>query len=120
VRLDEAKLEQLRRWGHALREAESEGSAAAGRAILMLIEELERSRLELLREREQLERVDPVSNIAVAAETAEGDQVAAALRGRLQRALDRDSDEEAGPSVETSRESTSSARSWIETLRRQK
>jgi hypothetical protein len=107
--MDEAKLEELRRWGHALREADSEQSAAAGRAILMLIEELERSRLELLREREQLDRLDAVAKSEVDAGT--GDRVEAALHGRLQRAL--------GPSEESGSESVS-PRSWIETLRRQK
>ena len=69
VRLDEPKLEALRRWGQALREAGSEESVAAGRAILMLVEELERVRLELRRAREQLDRVDPVSNNEVDAGT---------------------------------------------------
>ena len=115
MRLDEAKVEELRRWGQALRGASSEGSVAAGRAILMLIEELEHSRLELRRAREQLEGLDhPVS---------------AALHGRLQQALGQDSDqsldarpvsaEEAGQSAETDTE-TNSVHSWIETLRRQK
>jgi hypothetical protein len=115
MRLDEAKVEELRHWGQALRGASSEGSVAAGRAILMLIEELERSRLELRRAREQLEGVDhPVSS---------------ALHGRLQQALSQDSDqsleirpvsvEESGQRVETDTETTS-VHSWIETLRRQK
>lgn len=127
MRLDEPKLEALRRWGQALREAGSEESVAAGRAILMLVEELERVRLELRRAREQLDRVDPVSNNEVDAGT--GDPVASALNGRLQRVLGRDSDqsleappepvEETGPSVESDSETTS-AHSWIETLRRQK
>lgn len=47
MRLDEAKLEALRRWGQGLRGASTEEHAAAGRAILMLIEEIERLRLEL-------------------------------------------------------------------------
>jgi len=121
LRLDEAKLEELRRWGQALREAGSEGSVAAGRAILMLIEDLERLRLELLRAREQLERAE--------ADAGTGDPVASALHGRLQQALGQDSDqslesrpgsvEEPGPRVESGRETTL-ARSWIETLRRQK
>ena len=115
MRLDEAKLEELRRWAEALRGASSEGSVAAGRAILMLIEELERLRVELWRVGEQLEGVDqPVSS---------------ALHGRLQGVLSQDSDqsgeirpvwvEKSGQSVETETESTS-VHSWIETLRRQK
>jgi hypothetical protein len=127
MRLDELKLEELRRWGQALREAGGEESCAAGRAILMLIEEVERLRLELGRARDELERADPVSNIEV--DAGMGDPVASALRGRLQRAVGRDSDrsleagpesvEETYPSVESELETTA-ARSWIETLRRQK
>jgi hypothetical protein len=47
MRLDEAKLEALRLWGQDLRGASGEEQAAAGRTILMLIEEIERLRLEL-------------------------------------------------------------------------
>ena len=127
MRLDEPKLEELRRWGQALREAGSEESVAAGRAILILVEELERLRLELRRARDQLDRVDAVSNNEVDAGT--GDPVASALNARLQRVLGRDSDqslearpepvEETDPSMESDSETTS-AQSWIETLRRQK
>jgi hypothetical protein len=46
IHLDEAKLEALRRWGQGLRGARTEEHAAAGRAILMLIAEVERLRLE--------------------------------------------------------------------------
>jgi hypothetical protein len=127
--LDETKLEELRHWGEALREAPRDESVAAGRAILMLIDELERLRLRL-RVRptgEQPARLDPMSNTDVDAGT--GEATAAALHGRLQRLLGRDSDqslearpeavEEASPRVELERD-TASARSWIETLRRQK
>jgi hypothetical protein len=114
--LDPAKLEELRRWGEALREAGSEESAAAGRAILMLTEELERLRLELWRLREQLEPGEPVSGSEV--EVGMGDPVASALHGRLERALGRDLDQ-SGQGVESDGE-PGSARSWIETLRRQR
>jgi hypothetical protein len=93
----------------------------------MLIEELERLRLELRRAREQLERVDPVSNNEV--DGATGDPVAPALHGRLRRMLRRDSGqsrearpepvEDTDPSVESDSETTP-AHSWIEMLRRQK
>ena len=127
--LDETKLEELRHWGEALREAPGEESVAAGRAILMLIDELERLRLRLrLRPTgEQPARLDPISNTEPDAE--EGNSTTAALHGRLQRLLGRDSDqsvearpeaiEEESPSVELERD-TAAARSWIETLRRQK
>jgi hypothetical protein len=126
--LDETKLEELRHWGEALREAPRDESVAAeDRAILMLIDELERLRLRLrLRPTgEQPARLDPISNTDVDAGT--GEATATALHGRLQRLLGRDSDQslEARPeaveeaSVELARD-TAAARSWIETLRGQK
>jgi hypothetical protein len=42
LRLDEQKLETLRRWGDGLQDATGEELRAAGRAILLLIEEIER------------------------------------------------------------------------------
>jgi hypothetical protein len=91
----------------------------------MLIEELERLRVELRRARDQSERVDTVSNN----DAAQWGPVASALHGRLERALGRDSnrsvearpepDEQTDPSEESTSETTS-AHSWIETLRRQK
>ena len=45
--LDEEKLEMLHRWGEGLRRDEREEVAAAGRAILMLVEEVERLHVEL-------------------------------------------------------------------------
>jgi hypothetical protein len=124
MRLDEAKVDELRRWAQSLQEAAGEESVAAGRAILMLIEELDRSRVELFRTRELLERVAPMSNSEV--DAGAGDSVALGLQGRLRRVLGRDSGrreagadsvEEPYSSVETDSE-TAAARSWIETLRR--
>jgi hypothetical protein len=124
MRLDEAKVDELRRWAQSLQEAAGEESVAAGRAILMLIEELDRSRVELLRTRELLERVAPRSNSEV--DAGAGDSIALGLQGRLRRVLGRDSGrreagadsvEEPYSSVETDSE-TAAARSWIETLRR--
>ena len=127
--LDETKLEELRHWGEALRKAPSEESVAAGRAILMLIDELERLqlRLRLRPTGEQPSRLDPMANTDV--EAGPGEAPATALHGRLQRLLGRDSDqsvearpeevEEASPRVDLERD-TAEARSWIETLRRQK
>jgi hypothetical protein len=127
MRLDEDKLEALRRWGVGLREAGSEESAAAGRAILMLIEELERLHLEELRAREQLSHLTQVAS-AEAAQDA-GERVASTLHGRVQKVLRRDSDsspgaraafvEDAGLGPEAD-EARTSAQSWIEALRRPK
>jgi hypothetical protein len=121
MRLDDDKLEALRRWGQDLRLGGSQEHAAVGRAILMLIEEIERLRLELLRTREQLDRVD---QDAV-------EPVEATLHGRVQEAIERDPEsspesqpelvEEASWDAESeSARTTISPQSWIETLRRQK
>jgi hypothetical protein len=45
--LDAEKLETLRRWGEGLREVGSEEFAAAGRAILLLLNEIDRLHIEL-------------------------------------------------------------------------
>jgi hypothetical protein len=45
--LDEEKLETLRRWGEGLTRDGREEVAAAGRAILMLVEEVERLHVDL-------------------------------------------------------------------------
>ena|SRR5215472_12408666 len=106
MRLEDDQIEALRRWGQALRDAGDEEHAPAGRAILMLLEEVERLRLEL------------------AADT--GDALASTLRGRLQQAarhesssLPEDRQESAegtgsGPRVDRA---TSSPEAWIEALR---
>jgi hypothetical protein len=99
--LEEDKLEALRRWGRGLRDAGGEEHAAAGRAILMLIEEVERLRLDLLRTREQLIRDDLTTD-----DGDTGDPLASTLRGRVSRATRR-------PRGATSPEA------WIESLRRQ-
>lgn len=128
MRLDEAKLEELRRWGQALREAADEGSVAAGRAILMLGEELDRLRLELRRTREQLDRLDRGANAGV--DAGPRATVESTLHGRLQRVLGRDADQSRAaarpgsggdPAPNAERDSnTAAARTWIETLRGQK
>jgi hypothetical protein len=51
-RLDEAKLETLRRWGLGLGDDPREEVRAAGRAILMLIEEVEHLHVDLWHARE--------------------------------------------------------------------
>jgi hypothetical protein len=45
-RLDEEKIELLRRWGVGLQSDERDELRAAGRAILLLIEEIERLHVE--------------------------------------------------------------------------
>ena len=125
MHLDEEKLEALRRWGEGLRQAASEEHVAAGRAILMLIEDIERLHIDLSCA-QQPGRAAPVVSDA-AAEDLEG-PVPSTLHERLQQVLGRDSDsearaelslEEAGSGVESDRPTTSPD-SWIEALRRQK
>ena len=64
---------------------DAEEYAAAGRAILMLIDELERLRIELWRAREQLSRVPSVSANEAAESMAE--QIASTLHQRPQGCL---------------------------------
>jgi hypothetical protein len=77
MRLDDDKLDALRRWGARLRDTDGEEEiAAAGRAILLLVEEVERLRLELWSLREQSSR----------------EPAALALHRRLQRTIAADED----------------------------
>jgi hypothetical protein len=121
MRLDDEKVEALRRWGQALREARSEQQAAAGRAILILIEENERLRLELSRTREQWDGGD-----SEVAEDHVG-SVASTLHERLQPAISGatgSSSPDRSESVEGSGEERGkvapSPEAWIESLRRQR
>ena len=50
-RLDEDKLEQLRRWGAGLAATEDEELRATGKAILLLIDEIEALHVELWNEK---------------------------------------------------------------------
>jgi hypothetical protein len=120
--LDEEKLEALRSWGERLRQAGVEESAAVGRAILMLVEEIDRLHIELWQA-----RMRPSAEEGESAETdgatgsVEG-QVTSSLHGRLHRALRRDAAaepvEESGS--DTPSDSTTSPQAWIAALRRQK
>jgi hypothetical protein len=114
MHLEDDKLEALLRWGQGLRDAGGEERAAAGRAILMLIEEIERLRLELSRTRNQSTRED------LATGQVDGDTdepLASTLRGRLPRAATRDS--EPTRSGAGGGSATTSPETWIESLRRQ-
>src|SRR3954462_6272538 len=118
VRLDEEKLEALRSWGERLRQADGEESAAVGRAILMLVEEIDRLHIELWHARLQpsgetsVEAVDPTED--------EGEPVASSLHARVQRMLRRDSAAPVEQPVSGADEDrTSSAKAWIAALRRE-
>src|SRR5919204_6466442 len=121
MRLDEDKLKALRRWGRGLQQAGSEESAAAGRAILMLIAEIEQLQIDLRLVHEQLSRVGPPSSDEAAGSPEE--PLASTLHERLQRVLRRDSNssprerpqsgEESGSGIGTDR-TTTSPQAWIE------
>jgi hypothetical protein len=57
-RLDEDKIEQLRRWGSGLASAESDELRATGKAILLLIEEIEALHVDLWNAKTALEFTD--------------------------------------------------------------
>jgi hypothetical protein len=124
MRLDEDRLEALRRWGRGLEQAGGEESAAAGRAILMLISEIEQLQIDLRLVGEQLSRVGLPSSDEAAGSPEE--PFASTLHERLQRVLGRDSEssrarpqsgEESGSGMGTDR-TTTSPQAWLETLRR--
>jgi hypothetical protein len=123
--LDEERLEALRRWGRGLEEAGGEESAAAGRAILMLIAEVERLQIELGVVRGRLGGAG-ASSSEEAVESPE-EPVVSTLQERLQRVLRRESGssprsrprpgEETRSGTESDR-TTTSPQAWIEALRR--
>ena len=124
MRLDEEKLEALRGWGERLGESTSEEHAAIGRAILMLVEEIDRLHIDLWHRRMQPSEggpVEPVEPVEAPELPEERDtRVASSLHGRLQRVLRRG---EAADSPAPSRpapEGDASVQAWIDTLRRQK
>jgi hypothetical protein len=107
VQLDEEKLEALRSWGEGLRQASGEEYAAVGRAILMLVEEIDRLHIELWHARMQPRDAEPVID----------------LHARLEQALRRDDVDdpvEESPAPITETVPTRSPQAWIAALRRQK
>ena len=68
-RLDEEKLALLRRWGEGLTVDGREEVRAAGRAILMLSDEIERLHIDLWHARDQ--QSEPSGDIGDAVESAE-------------------------------------------------
>lgn len=123
MRLDEHKLEALRHWGNALQQAGTDEYAAAGRAILMLIDEVEQLQTELRYATE-------VRSAAVWRASGESvndmseTPVAATLHERLHRALGRQPPSsprglEPAEAAESETEAPSS-QTWIESLRQRK
>ena len=58
-RLDEDKIDQLRRWGSGLASAESDELRATGKAILLLIDEIEALHVDLWNAKAALEAPAP-------------------------------------------------------------
>jgi hypothetical protein len=77
-RLDEEKIELLRRWGEGLERDDREEVRAAGRAILLLIEEIDRLHVDLWNERTAARGVTEE-------ELAEAPDVHLSLRSRLRQ-----------------------------------
>ena len=120
MQLDEEKLEALRSWGEKLRQAGGEEYAAVGRAILMLVEEIDRLHIELWHARIQPRTSEPLA--ADAAAKSEEEPVESSLHTRLQKVLGRDAtpDPVEEPEPETERAASPSPQAWIAALRRQK
>jgi hypothetical protein len=81
-RLDESKIEQLRAWGAGLADGGNQELRATGKAILLLIEEIERLHVDLWNAKTTQDQDQPVH--------ADGDREVQAslnrtLRGRLSR-----------------------------------
>jgi hypothetical protein len=79
--LDEEKIELLRRWGEGLQRDEREEIRAAGRAILLLIEEIDQLHVELWNERTAVRAVAASEDELL--ETVP--DVASSLRARLRQ-----------------------------------
>jgi hypothetical protein len=88
-RLDEAKLDQLRAWGSGLSAHESPDVRATGKAILMLIEEIERLHVDVWNAKaasaagSPKDEREPGSDVSTPPEAP--DELASTLRQRLAR-----------------------------------
>ena len=117
MRLDEEKLEALRSWGERLQDSGDAEAAAVGRAILMLVDEIDRLHIELWHV-----RIQPSGGLPVATVPAAGDQeepVASTLRTRLQALLGRGPVADPAEQPAADVEGSSSAEAWIAGLRRE-
>jgi hypothetical protein len=76
-RLDEERIEMLRSWGEGLQTSDRDELRASGRAILMLIEEIDRLEADLWNERAAL--------IQAATEQRSSASLAGTLRDRIAR-----------------------------------
>jgi hypothetical protein len=106
VQLDEEKLEALRSWGEKLRQASGEEYAAVGRAILLLVEEIDRLHIELWHARMLQREGEPVVD----------------LHARLQQTIRPDDTEpvELAPGSDAETPTKRSQQAWLTALRRHK
>jgi hypothetical protein len=86
MRLDEEKLEALRTWGEALRQARGEELAATGRAIVMLVEEIDQLHVDLWHARLE-DGGEPAASEETSSDEDEDELVDSSLHARLRRAL---------------------------------
>jgi hypothetical protein len=125
MHLDEEKLEALRSWGERLRQTSGEEYAAFGRAILLLVEEIDRLNIDLWNARLQRQQEQLVESPLIGGEQEpEQDSVPSTLHKRLRRALRRGSDTSAAEPAEaplgTEADETTSVQAWLDSLRQQK
>jgi len=78
-RLDEERIEMLRSWGDGLQSSDRDELRAAGRAILMLIEEIDRLEADLWNQRAEV--------LQAAGDHRSSASLASTLRERLARAV---------------------------------
>lgn len=116
MELDEEKLEALRIWGEKLGQTGHEENVAVGRAILMLVEEIDRLHIALWHARMQPRSADPTPSDATDRSVEEPDT--SSLHARLHNALRRDAAAE--PEEAEAAEADREASTWIAALRRQK
>ncbi len=86
-RLDEDKLDQLRRWGNGLAGAENQELRATGKAILLLIEEIEALHVDLWTAKTSRTEDNDADRDRDAAETPSLDRALGARLRRLGRAV---------------------------------
>jgi hypothetical protein len=122
MQLDEEKLEALRSWGERLSQTSGEEYAAVGRAILLLVEEIDRLNVDLWNARLQLRQNQIVDSPSTPREQ-EQKSLPPSLHNRLRRALRRSSDappaEPADPPEATEADGTASVQAWLDSLRQQ-
>jgi hypothetical protein len=91
-RLDEDKVEQLRRWGVGLSKDASDEVRATGKAILLLIEEIERLHVDLWNAKAM---GSPEAHDGVGEEVRSDASLETSLRARLRRIATRGSSRQA-------------------------